>query len=110
MQISASAMICLVTGPQPPPIRAASTIASASSSSAARAPSHLPPRAEDDPDQPDRIVRLTISGQLKRTGKEMKFVCCSTQHLPFLDEGTIARAESGDRAAVAPISSAQRAG
>ena len=33
-----------------------------------------PPRAEDDPDQPDRVVRLTVSAQLKRTGKEMKFV------------------------------------
>ena len=33
-----------------------------------------PPRAEDDLDHAHRIVRLTVSAQLKRAGKEMKFV------------------------------------
>lgn len=36
--------------------------------------SSLTPRAEDDLDYAHRVVRLTVSAQLKRSGKEMKFV------------------------------------
>jgi site-specific DNA recombinase len=34
----------------------------------------MPRRAEDDSDSTEAVVRLSLSAQLKRTGKEMKFV------------------------------------
>jgi len=34
----------------------------------------MPPRAEDDSDPAEPIVRLAVPAQLKRTGKEMKFI------------------------------------
>jgi hypothetical protein len=34
----------------------------------------LPPRADDDSDSTEVVIRLSLAAQLKRTGKEMKFV------------------------------------
>ena len=34
----------------------------------------MPRRAEDDSDPTEAIIRLSVPAQLKRTGKEMKFI------------------------------------